>query len=202
MGPMRWKWLAVWLRLCGILVLIGIGHWTPVQAAGTTNVTFYADWSNLNLTSSSVVATIGSVRHYWNSGGPCSGRSSCHIDTISLFPYGSQTIESVIAYGKYWNYDLQTKAPWSDNGNTLTSVPRYAQGFCSPRYLGSCHIGRRFMYRNNQNGKLREEIWLFINGYKVSYYYWIYDASTCCSLLESGSDAVSTNRPGGPRGRP
>ena len=74
--------------------------------------------------------------------GPCQGRlaGTCKFDTrsiISMVVNGVSTqIETITAYGKFFNYDTATgQQPlgWPPNGSDLTSVARYAAGPCLSR---------------------------------------------------------------------
>jgi hypothetical protein len=85
-----------------------------------------------------------SVPRYAN--GPCQGRAAgtCVFDTRTFLTVQGRQIESISAYGKYWNFDSDDAyKPWDGNGSDLTSVPRYANGPCKGRTAGRCVFGTR-----------------------------------------------------------
>ena len=94
--------------------------------------------------------------------GPCSGKcpSSCKFDTRSIFrDNDNNLIESITAYGKYWNWTQNGSemVAWPDNGNYLYLVTRYYQhqqdgiiydGPCFNRGV-SCKFDTRTILREN-----------------------------------------------------
>jgi arylsulfatase A-like enzyme len=121
-----------------------------------------------------------SVARYAN--GPCLGKpaGSCTFDTrtfnTALVNGVNTQIESITAYGKYWNFDTNTgqqPAGWSGNGNDLTSVARYANGSCLGKPAGSCKFDTRTYFNTVVNGvNARVEA---ITAYGK---YWNFDTST------------------------
>ncbi len=84
--------------------------------------------------------------------GPCAGKAfgGCRFDTrthtTAVINGVSTQIESITAYGKYWNFDTRTgqqPAGWGGNGSDLTTVPRYTSGPCAGRPAGACKFDTR-----------------------------------------------------------
>ncbi len=75
---------------------------------------------------------IQSVARY--ASGPCASVPAgqrCTFDTRTLAHYpGVGFVESITAYGKYWNFDANQQ-PWGGNGGDLRSVTRFASGPCA-----------------------------------------------------------------------
>ncbi len=75
---------------------------------------------------------IQSVARY--ASGPCASvpvGQRCTFDTRTLASYpGVGFVESITAYGKYWNFDANQQ-PWGGNGGDLRSVTRFANGPCA-----------------------------------------------------------------------
>lgn len=65
--------------------------------------------------------------------GPCQAATNgaaCKLDTISVVDYpGFGKVESMTAYGRYWNFDAQGNA-LPGSGSSLFSVERYSEGPC------------------------------------------------------------------------
>lgn len=95
--------------------------------------------------------------------GPCQGKSfeKCVFDTRAEFLINGQYVESITAYGKYWNFYIDgttwPSAAASQNGNDLTSVPRYEQGPCKGKASGTCTFTSRKQILQ-QDGKWIEEV--------------------------------------------
>ncbi len=66
--------------------------------------------------------------------GPCASKTenTCIFDTRWVGNLNGQTVESITAYGKGWNYTINgsTSTPWPNNGFDLNTIPRYANGPC------------------------------------------------------------------------
>ena len=78
--------------------------------------------------------------------GPCAGASpgTCVLDTRVVFLYEGRQTESITAYGRVWNFDVETDyAAWPGNGSLLEDVPRYASGPCASASPGACHFAVR-----------------------------------------------------------
>ncbi|MBI2196783.1 hypothetical protein HYU45_04215 [Candidatus Daviesbacteria bacterium] len=79
-------------------------------------------------------------------------------------------IESITAYGRYWNFRSPTSGGWevmSGSGSSLTSVDRYASGPCSGQT--TCTFDSRTMLV--KDGKKTESITAYGK-------YWNFDSST------------------------
>ncbi|MFC1611913.1 hypothetical protein ACFL6C_13200 [Myxococcota bacterium] len=91
--------------------------------------------------------------------GPCEGKETgtCTFDTRTFVIRHGRLVESITAYGKYFNFDVDDDSrPWSTNGNDLTEVPRYASGPCEEKETGTCTFDTRtFVFIR---GKLVESI--------------------------------------------
>lgn len=107
------------------------------------------------------------VSHYQS--GPCSAAPAgegCRFTARAHFLRDDQLVESIIAYGKAWNFDIKSDGsitPWAGNGFDITTVYRYQyalQGIekvivekpCSDAPAGQCVFDTR-TYRED----LREE---------------------------------------------
>jgi hypothetical protein len=98
--------------------------------------------------------------------GPCAGRAAgdCEFETRAFYSRGTALVESITAYGKAYNFDALTYAPWDGtaaqwpaNGTDLTAVPRYAMGPCASRPEGQCYFQSRTFYASD-DGRLVESI--------------------------------------------
>ena len=108
---------------------------------------------------------LSSVQRY--SQGPCAdvvagsypGKQSgapCVFDTRTIFALNGRLVESITAYGKYWNFWADTLEAFPDNGSDLTSIARYKNGPCAGVGLGMCRFATRTVYMFN--GQLIESI--------------------------------------------
>ncbi len=90
--------------------------------------------------------------------GPCAGQAAgtCTFDTRTFLTSGGQRVESITASGKYWNFN-RDGSPWAGNGSKLETVPRYANGPCSVRPVGTaCTFDTRAIM--TVNGQTTEAI--------------------------------------------
>jgi hypothetical protein len=81
--------------------------------------------------------------------GPCSGKSrgTCNFDTRTVTQIGGHTIESITAYGGYWNFVVdQDYQPWPSGD--LTDVARYRDGPCNGKARGTCTFDTREIFVN------------------------------------------------------
>ena len=96
----------------------------------------------------------------------------CVIDSSTNLDYpGFGYIESVTAYGRYWNFD-QNGNGLAGNGSLLSSVARFANGPC--QYADSpnnCRFDTRNLLDAPEWGGLYESITAYGR-------YWIFDASS------------------------
>ena len=87
--------------------------------------------------------------------GPCFGKTVCKFDTRTFVNLGGQQVESITAYGRYWNF-VENKA-WnpSAQGKPLYSADRYKNGPCKDKGSGCTFDSRTFV---NIGGTLVESI--------------------------------------------
>jgi hypothetical protein len=97
----------------------------------------YWKWEIVNsntytLLSNGILNGVNGVPRYNN--GPCQGKTpgSCTFDSLAIVTLGGRQIESVTAYGKYWNWDANTGELLPNGGELLYSVQRYKDGPCQP----------------------------------------------------------------------
>jgi hypothetical protein len=115
-----------------------------------------------------------SIPRYGNANGPCAfapAGQECKIDSATILNYpGAGYVESVTAYGRYWNFD-QNGNGWGGDGSFLSSVPRYANGPCA--YASSpttCRFDTRNLINPPEWGQVIESITAYGR-------YWIFDAA-------------------------
>lgn len=105
--------------------------------------------------------------------GPCAytpAGQECTIDSVTTLNYpGAGYVESLTAYGRFWNFD-QTGNAYAGSGALLSDVARYADGPCS--YAGSapCRFDTRNLIDAPAWGGLFESITAYGR-------YWIFDRS-------------------------
>ena len=78
--------------------------------------------------------------------GPCAGQApgTCAFDTRSIFVFEGRQIESITAYGRFWNFDVDPDySPLLGNGSKLETVPRFGSGPCAGVAAGSCRFDSR-----------------------------------------------------------
>jgi hypothetical protein len=106
--------------------------------------------------------------------GPCAfapAGQECTIDSVTTLDYPDfGYIESVTAYGRYWNFDRAGNG-LTGNGSLLSSVPRYASGPCGhANPITSCRFDTRNLINPPEWGGLFESITAYGR-------YWIFDGS-------------------------
>jgi hypothetical protein len=77
--------------------------------------------------------------------GPCAGTpdGQCTFDSRTFVDIGGSPVESITAYGRFWNFDVNGN-PWgTSNGASLHSVARYAAGPCAGIPDGQCTFDSR-----------------------------------------------------------
>lgn len=83
------------------------------------------------------------------SAGPCAGQApfACELDTRVMHVIDGVLVESITAYGKYWNFDVDlatgARSTWPSNGSSLDAVDRYASGPCQAQPAGACVFDTR-----------------------------------------------------------
>jgi subtilisin family serine protease len=110
---------------------------------------------------------------YSSVGGPCTfapAGQECVMDSATVLDYpGFGYLESVTAYGRYWNFD-QNGNGLAGNGSLLSSVSRYASGPCAyASGLTTCRFDTRALFNPPEWGGLYESISAYGR-------YWNYDA--------------------------
>lgn len=117
---------------------------------------------------------------YAGGNGPCSPQffpvsEVCTFETRAEVNYpGVGYLESITAYGRYWNFDANGQ-PFGPQGGKLSDVPRYAAGPCQGKDL--CEFDTRSLVVFPEWGGLVESV----NAYGQ---YWMWDANG--KLLASG----------------
>lgn len=112
--------------------------------------------------------------------GPCAAAPAgeeCTLDTVSIVDFpGLGYVESITAYGKGWNYDMNGNL-WAGNPFQLSSIARFASGPCA--YASSpsaCKFEARVLVDIPGHG--------FLEGINAYGRYFVYNVSG--TLLESG----------------
>lgn len=126
--------------------------------------------------------------HY--ASGPCAyapAGADCVIDSATTLDYpGFGTMDSVTAYGRYWNFDGAGNG-LGGNGSSLRSVPRYANGPCAYAAANvDCRFDTRVLIDAPQWGGLIESISAYGR-------FWNFDAAGN-PLAGSGSDVRTVAR--------
>ncbi len=81
--------------------------------------------------------------------GPCAGQGAgaCVFDTRTVFSFNGRMVESITAYGKFWNFDIDTNyGPMAGNGSNLETVARFAAGPCAGVAPGACRFDVRSVF--------------------------------------------------------
>ncbi|WP_147424103.1 S8 family serine peptidase [Xanthomonas campestris] len=125
---------------------------------------------------------LSSYARYASAGGPCSSQyvastDVCEFETRAEVDYpGVGYLESITAYGRYWNFDANGN-PFGPQGESLSTVARYAAagGPCFNKPI--CRFGTRVLVNFPEYGGLVESVSAYGN-------YWLWDASG--KLLASG----------------
>ncbi len=130
-------------KLCNVE---SIGHY--VNGSGVLVESVYANgflWQ-FDAAGNRVAATkkLRAFPRYAN--GPCAftpAGQECAIDSSTVLDYpGFGYIESITAYGRYWNFDINGNGLGGD-GSLLSSVPRFASGPCAYAGGGLCKFDTR-----------------------------------------------------------
>lgn len=104
----------------------------------------YWNWEILNSNTYNLLSngSLNNVARYAN--GPCQGKSSgtCTFDSLAIVNINGQMLESITAYGQYWNYDINNNYNKVSSG-VLNNVTRYANGPCKDKPSGSCKFDTR-----------------------------------------------------------
>ncbi|MDY4284186.1 S8 family serine peptidase [Xanthomonas sp. LF06-19] len=125
-------------------------------------------------------APLSAVPRYAAGNGPCTQESvgshyACKFETRTEVDYpGVGYLESITAYGRYWNFDANGQ-PFGPQGGELKDVPRYAAGPCQGK--NPCVFDTRSLVVFPEWGGLVESV----NAYGQ---YWMWDANG--NLLASG----------------
>lgn len=158
-------------KLCSI---DSIGQYVNSAGALVESVYAYGYLWQFNAAGTQISTTrkIRALPRYAN--GPCQytpAGQECTIDSSTNLDYpGFGYIESVTAYGRFWNFD-QNGNGLASNGALLSSVTRYANGPCL--YAGSpstCRFDTRNLINPPEWGGLYESITAYGR-------YWIFDAA-------------------------
>lgn len=106
-------------------------------------------------------SNLTNVSRYTSSNGPCAGKSgsNCVFDSRHIYyDTNGNKIETITAYGRYYNYTNGTAV--SSNGGTLTSVSRYSSGPCAGKSGTNCKFDNRVIYIEG-NGHRIESIYAY-----------------------------------------
>jgi len=101
---------------------------------------------------------------------PCAGKTAgqCVFDTRLQVDVNGKSIESITAYGKFYNWDMSADRKyyvgWPSNGSDLTSVTRYVAGPCSGKTAGTCKFDSR-AYFTMSDGSIVESITAYGKAY-------------------------------------
>ncbi|WP_167522074.1 S8 family peptidase [Xanthomonas sontii] len=149
---------------------------------GTESATAYGHLWKFNSQGQAVARPmpLSSVSRYATGSGPCtaqfvSRQDICKFETRAEVNYpGVGYLESITAYGRYWNFDANGQ-PFGPQGGELKDVPRYAAGPCQGK--NPCVFDTRSLVVFPEWGGLVESV----NAYGQ---YWMWDANG--NLLASG----------------
>ena len=158
-------------KLCSI---DSIGQYVDSAGAVVESVYAYGYLWQFNAAGTQIGNTrkIRALPRYAN--GPCQftpADQECTIDSSTNLDYpGFGYIESVTAYGRYWNFD-QNGSGLAGNGSLLSSVTRFANGPCLYASSAStCRFDTRNLIVAPEWGGLVESITAYGR-------YWIFDAA-------------------------
>lgn len=168
-------------------VIIAYGRWWRYTGIATTD-TPAADNGTLLTDSTRFDAP----------GGPCAYAPPgelCRIDSYALWPSGVDVIESVTAYGRYWNFTLTggvranaTVTALAGNGSQLTTIARYNSGPCVGVGSANCVFDGRDLGDYFDDGRTIEIIFAHGKWYG-------YDVSNgSAALAGSGQSIASITR--------
>ena len=153
----------------------------PVELANIAGL------SNISIASAQTQSNdLTSIPRYAD--GPCKGQSpgNCKFDSRTVATVDGRLIESITAYGKYWNFDINNNyQPVKGSGSDLNSVSRYANGPCQGKAPGSCTFDSRTISVIN-NRQLES-----ITAYGK---FWIFDIKDNYKLVSGGNDLTSVSR--------
>ncbi len=157
-------------KLCAI---DSIGQYVNASGALVESVYAYGYLWQFNASGNRVATTkkLRAFPRYAN--GPCQyapAGQECVIDSATVLDYpGFGYLESVTAYGRYWNFD-QNGNGLAGNGSLLSSVARFVNGPCVYAGGGLCRFDTRNLIDAPEWGGLFESITAYGR-------YWIFDAA-------------------------
>lgn len=165
-----------------------------VNSAGTLVESVYAygyRWQfNAAGTQIGTTRKLTTLSHYRD--GPCvyaPAGQNCVIDSATVLDYpGFGYLESVTAYGRYWNFD-QNGTALAGSGSLLTTAPRYLNGPCAYAGGAPCRFDTRNLIDSPEWGGLFESITAYGR-------YWIFDAGG--NLIETNTLLNSPRYASGP----
>lgn len=108
----------------------------------------------------------------------------CKFDTRTYVTIGDNYIESITAYGKFWNFKADGTPFGNLNGSLLSSVNRYRDGPCQG-HSNDCTFDTRTYFINPKDGHL----WESVTAYGKL---WNWDASNNNQLINQSGNLLST----------
>ncbi len=98
--------------------------------------------------------------------GPCAfagaagaGGAACVLDTRSLEATSGGRVETITAYGRWFEYLVganDTHTPRGATGSLLTSIPRLAAGACNGQSSAACVLDTRTIYTDLDGTRIEE----------------------------------------------
>ena len=143
----RWQRLGSSITsLCVALGVTGLAG-APAMAA-LESVTAYGQYWNWDTNNNYRLVSTGylhNVPRY--AAGPCDGKfppftSPCKFDSRTIATINGKRLESVTAYGKFWNWEIDNNYKLASSGN-LKNVTRYASGPCQNVGSNDCVFDTR-----------------------------------------------------------
>lgn len=125
-----------------------IGQYVDANGNLSESVYAYGHLWKFDVSGNRLVNTkrLDAYPRYASNGGPCTfapAGQDCTIDSSTIIDYpGFGYLESVTAYGRYWNFDINNNG-LAGNGSLLVSVPRFANGPCLYASGGTCKFDTR-----------------------------------------------------------